>query len=148
MDLRSSLQQDLKDAIRTQDGPRKAVIRLCLAAVQLAELEHEDELTEEDVVAVLQKEARKRQETIEELREADRPDRLAEEEAELAILETYLPQLLSEEEITEEARAVIAEVGATGLSDLGRVMGQLMPQMRGRADGRLVNTVVRGLLSS
>lgn len=148
MGLRSSLQQDLKDAIRAKDEPRKAVIRLCLSAIQLAEVEQEDDLTEEDVVAVLQREAKRRRETIEELREVDRPERLANEEAELAILEKYLPQMLSQEEIAEEARAVIAEVGATSLSDLGQVMGQLMPQMKGRADGRLVNTVVRELLSS
>jgi uncharacterized protein YqeY len=120
---------------------------MCLSAIQLAEVEQEDELTEEDVVAVLQKEAKRRREAIEELRGVDRPDRLADEEAELAILDEYLPQLLSKEEITEEAKAVIAEVEASSLSDIGRVMGQLMPKMKGRADGRLVNTVVRELLS-
>jgi len=81
------------------------------------------------------------------LQQTNRPDLLAEEEAELAILEEYLPKLLSREEIAEEARLVIAEVGATGMGQMGPVMRQLMSKLRGRADGRIVNEVVRELLS-
>jgi uncharacterized protein YqeY len=120
---------------------------MCIAAIQLAEVEHGGELDEPALVAVLQKEAKRRRETIEELKRADRPDRLADEEAELAILEAYLPQMLSREEIVAEARALIDQVGASGSADLGSVMRVLMPQMKGRADGRLVNEVVRELLS-
>jgi len=145
--LKAQLQEDLKEALRTRDERRKAVIRMCLAAIQLAEVEHGGELDEATIVSVLQKEARRRKETIEELRGADRPERLAEEEAELAILESYLPQMLTREEIAAEAREVIAQVGASSLRDLGAVMRVLMPKMKGRADGRLVNEVVRELLS-
>lgn len=81
------------------------------------------------------------------MQQTNRPDLLAEEEAELAILEEYLPKLLSREEIAEEARLVIAEVGATGMGQMGPVMRQLMSKLRGRADGRIVNEVVRELLS-
>jgi len=147
MGLKTRLQEDLKEAIRSRDERRKALIRMCISAIQLAEVEHGGELDEPSLVAVLQKEARRRRETIEELRGANRPERLAEEEAELAILEGYLPRMLSREEIAAEARAVIAQVGASGMKDMGTVMRALMPQMKGRADGRLVNEVVRELLS-
>jgi uncharacterized protein YqeY len=145
--LKSRLQKDLREALRARDERRKAVIRMSLSAVQLAEVDHGGDLDEPSMVAVLQKEARRRQETIEELEGAGRPDRLADEEAELAILEEYLPQMLTREEIAAEARAVIAQAAASGSKDLGAVMKVLMPQMKGRADGRLVNEVVRELLS-
>ncbi len=148
MGLKARLQEDLKEALRAKDERRKAVIRMCLAAIQLAEVEHGGELDEPTLISVLQKEARRRKETIEELRNAGRPERLAEEEAELAILESYLPRMLTREEIAAEAREVIAQVGATSPRDLGAVMRVLMPQMKGRADGRLVNEVVRELLSN
>lgn len=147
MGLKDRLQQDLKEALRNRDERRKAVIRMALAAIQLAEADHGGELDEPSLVAVLQKEVKRRQETIEELRGTPRTDRLADEEAELAILESYLPKMLSREEIAAEARAVIAQVGATGPRDMGAVMQVLMPRMKGRADGRLVNEVVRELLT-
>jgi hypothetical protein len=148
MSLKQRLQEDLKEALRARDERRKAVIRLSLAAITNAEVEHGGELDDAGVAAVLQKEARRRGETVAELRGANRPDLLAAEEAELAILEGYLPRLLSREEIGGEARHVIAEVGATGMGQLGAVMRQLMPKLKGRADGGVVNEVVRELLSS
>lgn len=148
MRLKARFQEDLKEALRARDERRKSVIRMCLSAIQLAEVERGGELDEPSLVAVLQREARRRQETIEELRGANRPDRLAEEEAELTILEEYLPRMLTREEVAVEARAAIAQVGASGLRDLGAVMRVLMPQMKGRADGRLVNAVVRELLAA
>jgi uncharacterized protein YqeY len=149
MSLKQQLQEDLKEALRARDGRRKAVIRMALAEIVNAEveLEHNDELDDADVTAVLQKQARQRRDTISELRQANRPDLLAEEEAQLVILEGYLPRLLSPEEIAEEARQVIAEVGAAGMGQMGPVMRQLMSKLKGQADGRVVNAVVRELLS-
>jgi uncharacterized protein YqeY len=147
MGLKEQLQEDLKEALRARDERRKSVIRLTLSAIVNAEVEKGGELGDDDVIAVLQKEARRRQDTIAELREVDRPEMLAKEETELAILEGYLPQLLSREEIAEEARQVVAEVGATGMGQMGSVMRQLMSKLRGRADGRVVNEVVRELLA-
>lgn len=147
MGLKQQLQEDLKEALRASDARRKSVIRMALAAIVNAEVEHGGELDDADVVAVLQKQARRRRDTISELRQADRPDLLAEEEAQLTVLEGYLPELLSREEIAEEARQVIAEVGATGMGQMGPVMRQLMSELKGRADGRVVNAVVRELLS-
>jgi hypothetical protein len=106
------------------------------------------ELDTSDFAAVLQKQAKQRRETIEELEEVDRPDLLSVEKEELAILEGYLPEQLGREEIVGEARQVIEEVGAAGMRDMGPVMGRLMSKLRGRADGRVVNEVVRELLTS
>ena len=147
MNLKQQLRKDLKDALRARDERRKSVIRLTLAAIINAEVEKGGELDDDDMVPILRKEARRRQDTIVELRQVDRPEMLAKEEMELAILEGYLPQLLSREEIAEEARQVVAEVGATGMGQMGPVMRQLMSKLRGRADGRVVNKVVRELLA-
>ncbi len=146
--LKTRIQEDLKTALRARDERRKSVIRMTLATIQLAEVEQNGELDETALIAVLQKEAKRRQETIEELRTTDRAAQLAEQEAEMAILEEYLPRMLSAEEIAVAARQAIAEVGARGPADMGAVMRVLMPRMKGQADGRLVNETVRALLSS
>lgn len=148
MGIKAQLQEDLKAALRARDERRKAVIRMGLACIQLEEAAQGGELDEPTVVAVLQREIKRRRETIEELRGANRPERLAEEEAELAILQGYLPQMMSRDEIASAAQAAIVQVGASGLGDLGAVMRELMPQVKGRADGKLVNEVVREILSS
>ena len=147
MSLKQQLQEHLKEALRARDGRRKSVIRMAMAAIVNAEVEHGSDLDDADVVAILRKDARQRQDAIAELRQASRPDLLAQEVAELAILEEYLPKLLSREEIAKEARQVIAEVGATGMGQMGPVMRQVMSKLKGRADGRVVNQVVRELLS-
>lgn len=153
MDLKQRLQDDLKAALRAGDERRKSVIRMALAAITNAEIEKgrqsgEIELDQDELVAVLQKQAKQRRETIEELEGVERPDLLAAEREELAILEEYLPEQLSREEIADEARKVIEEVGATGMRDMGPVMGRLMSKLKGRVDGHTVNEVVRELLTS
>ena len=148
MSLKQRLQEDLKEALRARDERRKSVIRMALAAITNAEVEHGGNLDDADVTSVLQREARRRRDTIAELRQVNRPDLLAEEEAELALLKEYLPKLLSREEIAEEARKVIAEIGATGMGQMGAVMRQMMSKLKGRADGRVVNEIVRELLSA
>lgn len=151
-DLKQQLHHDLKEALRAGDDQRKSVIRMSLAAITNAEIEKgrqtgDTELDEDEIVAVLQKQAKQRRETIEELEKMDRPDLLTAEREELATLEEYLPEQLSREEIAEEARQVIEEVGATGMRDMGPVMGRLMSRLKGRADGHTVNEVVRELLT-
>ncbi|TET54297.1 MAG: GatB/YqeY domain-containing protein [Anaerolineales bacterium] len=147
MILRERLQEDLRTALRARDERRKSVIRLTLAALTNAEIE-KGELDEGDIAAILQREANRRRDSIAEIKHYERHDLLGDEEAELEILEEYLPELLSREKIAEVARQVIGQVGATDAKQVGAVMAQLMPQLKGRADGRLVNEVVRGLLSS
>jgi uncharacterized protein YqeY len=145
--IKDQLQNDLKEAMRQGDEPRKATIRLALAAIRNAEVEKIGPLNDEELAALIQREIKKRRETVAELEKAGRAERLAEEQAELRVLERYGPQELSRDEIAAEARAVIAQTQASGPPQMGEVMRQLMPRLKGRADGRLVNEVVRELLA-
>ena len=147
MSLKEQLAADLKDAIRQRDQRRRNVLRLTLAAPHNAEIAARQDLDEAAVLAVLTKEAKQRRESIEEFRKAGRQDLIEKEEPELAILSAYLPQQFSREEIAQAARKAIEEAGASGPGDLGKVMPVLMQQVRGRADGREVNEVVRELLA-
>jgi uncharacterized protein YqeY len=148
MTLKQRLQDDLKRAMRAKDALRKRTLRLALAEIKNREIEVRGELSDADVAAVLQKEAKQRRETLEELTQVDRPELVVSEQAELEVLKEYLPQQLGREEIADLARQVIADLGAEGPRQMGRVMGALMPQLKGQADGKLVNQVVRELLSS
>jgi hypothetical protein len=147
MSLREQLQSDLQDAIRARDERRKAALRMVLLNVQMAEVE-EGALPDEEIVVLIQKEVKRREEALVMIREAGREDLLETDIAEIEILKAYLPEPLSREAIVDRAKVVIAEVGAESPRDMGQVMGVLMPQLRGKADGRLVSTVVRELLSS
>jgi uncharacterized protein YqeY len=147
MTLKQQLQDDLKSAMRDQDDARKRALRMVLAAIKMREVEVRGELSDADVLAILQKEAKQRLEVLDELSQVDRPDLVATEQADLEILEEYLPQQLNREQIAELARQVVSDVGAKGQRDMGQVMRVLMPQVKGRADGQLVNQVVRELLS-
>lgn len=147
MHLKAQLQEDLKAAMKAGDADRRNVIRMTITALKNAEVDKRGELTEEEAVAVLTAEAKKRRDSIAEAESAGRSEVAAQERLELTILESYLPRQLSRDEVMAEARAVIAEVGAGGLKDMGNVMRALMPRLKGRADGRLVNEVVRELLA-
>lgn len=152
MGLREQLMADLKEAMLQRDEVRKRTIRSVIAAIKMAETELDASgqrvsLQDDDILGVIAKQARQRQESIVEFQKGARPDLVAEEEAELAILQTYLPQQLTREEIEIEAKQVIDEVGASGLGDIGKVMKPLMARLKGRADGRLANQVVRELLA-
>jgi len=146
MRLKQQLQDDLKKAIRDRDNVRKSTIRLALAAITNAEVQKRGDLDDAEVLAVLNREIKQRRESLEEYRKAGRVDLVAQEEAELEILLSYMPAQMSRDEIADKARQVIAEVGATGPAQMGDVMRRLMPAMKGRADGRVVNEVVRELL--
>lgn len=148
MTLKQQLQDDLKRAMREQDEVRKRTLRMALAAIKNKEIEVQRELDDADVAAILQKEAKQRHETLDELRQVERPDLVAAEQAELDVLTEYLPQQLSQDEIAALARQVISDLNATGPRQMGQVMGVLMPQLKGQADGKLVSQVVRELLSN
>lgn len=144
--LAKRLNEDLKQAMRGGDTVKRSVIRLALAAVQNAEIARQADLEDSDVLGIIAKEARQRQESIEAFKQGNRQDLVAQEEAELAILQEYLPQQMTRDELVIEAQKVIAEVGAEGPSDKGKVMPRLIAQLKGRADGREINTVVTELL--
>src|SRR3972149_7396828 len=147
MSLKERLNSDLKDALRKGEEQRKAALRMALAALHNAEIEAGGELDESAVLGVLARAAKQRRESIEEFRKGRREDLVAREEAQLAVIEQYLPQQMSRDEIAEAARAVIAQVGASGPGDKGKGMPVLVNQLRGRADGREINAVVTELLA-
>lgn len=147
-DPRPKLQEALKDAMKNKDNVRRDVIRQTQSAIKQVEIDTRKELTPEEVVSILQKEVKTRRETIAELKGAGRAEPAAEAEAEVEIVESFLPQMMSREEITALVQQAIAETGATNAKEMGKVMGKLMPQVKGRADGGLVNQVVRELLGS
>ena len=134
--------------MRAKDVPRRSTIRMLEAAIKNAEIEKRgSELPESDVLAILQRQVKQRRESIEQFEKGGRDDLAEIERVEIAIIEQYLPRQLSREEVTERARAVIDQVGASGPGDRGKVMGMLMKELRGEADGSLVNAVVGQLLA-
>ena len=147
MALREQLQTDLHDAIRARDERRKGALRMVLADVQRAEVKN-GPLSDDKVLALIQKEVKRRQDALEMIRKAGREEMAAIETTEIEILRAYLPEPLSREAVTELVQAVILEVGASSPADMGKVMPVLMPQVRGKADGRLVSGIVRDLLSA
>ena len=147
MDIQQQLLANLKDAMRRGDQRRKLAIRAVRAAITNAEVERRRSLTEDEILAPIAKEVKQRRDSIAQFRKGDREDLVAQEQAEIEALEGYLPRQLSAEEIRAEAQRVIAEAGATSPRDMGRVMGKLMPAMRGRADGGQVSQIVRELLA-
>lgn len=147
--LRERLRDDLKAAMRARDAIRRDTIRLVEAAIKNAEIEKRGaELSDQDVQAILQRQVKQRQDSIEQYEQANRSDLADAERAEIAVIEVYLPQQMSREEIEAAARAAIDQLGATGPGDRGKVMGRLMSELRGKADGAMVNAVVGDLLST
>jgi uncharacterized protein YqeY len=147
MSLKEQLNSDLREALRSRDEQRKAALRMVLAALHNAEIEAKGELDDGAILGVLAKEVKQRRESIEEFRKGHREDLVAREEAQMAFIQPYLPQQMTREEVLEAARKVIAELGARGPGDKGKVMPVLINQLRGRADGREVNAVVSELLA-
>jgi uncharacterized protein YqeY len=133
----------MKDALRTGDKVRLSVIRLLRAQLQNAAIQRGRELSEDEVLSVLSSAAKMRKEAIEKFREGNRQDLVDREKTELEIIHGYLPKPLSEEELSALIDEVLSEAGVTGPGDLGRVMKQMMPQVRGRAEGGLVNKLIR-----
>lgn len=148
MSLSDRLEAAMRDAMRARDEQRTQTLRMAMAAAHNLKIERRRDLTDDEVVDVLTKQVKQRRESIEMYRAGGREDRAAAEEAEAAILAEFLPEQLGEAEVESLARAAIAETGASTPADLGRVMGRLAPQTRGRADGRLVSDVVRRLLGA
>lgn len=148
MSLKKRLEEDLKSAMRAREGLRKSTLRLALAAVRNAEIDQRGELSDAETIRILQKEVKSRRETIAEAEQAGRTDLAETTEAEIVILEGYLPQPLSEAEVEELAHKAIEEVGAGSPAEMGQVMKVLMPRIRGRAEGAQVSRIVRELLQS
>ncbi len=147
MSLQEKLRADLKQAMKGGDNSRRSSIRLVLAGVKNAEIDKGAPLDDSGVIDVISREVKRHRESIAEFSKGNRQDLVAKEEAELAILLEYLPPQMSREEIKQAARKAIEQVGARGPGDKGKVMSQLMPQLKGKAEGREINDVVSELLA-
>ena len=147
MSLIEEIDDELKDAMRARDAERRDTLRLILNALKNSQKELQRSLSEEEELQVLQRERKRRVEAAEAFRGGGHEDRAEAEERELAILEEFMPAPLGEDEIEEIVDDAIAEVGATSMADLGRVMADVMPQIAGRADGSVVSQIVREKLA-
>jgi len=148
MSLIDQLNNDLKESMKSGDKFRTEVLRGLKSAVKYAEIEARGEMSDQDVAAVIAKQAKQRRDSIDEFKKGGREDLVERESAELAILETYLPEQLSEDEIRTTVEAAIAELGVTDMKGMGQVMKRVMSDLQGQADGRIVNQIVRECLSS
>lgn len=146
-DPKAKLQAALKEAMVNKDTERRDVIRLAMSAIKQVEIDTRKTLSPEDIVGILQKEAKARRETIDEQLKVGRAEEAEQGKRELEILESFLPEQLSREEIEVLAREAITQSGASSAKEMGKVMGVLMPKVKGKADGGLVNQVVRDLLN-
>ena len=147
METKLLLENALKDALRAGDDVRKRTLRMALAAVRQAEIDRQTALDEAAVLAIIQKEIKTRRESIEEARQAGREELAAASEAEIEVLQVFLPKAISADELRALVQAAIAETGAAGPTDMGKVMKALMPRIQGRAPGDQVSQMVRELLS-
>jgi uncharacterized protein YqeY len=146
MELKEQLREDMVSAMRAGDVKRRDVLRMVMAAIKQTEVDSLKALDDGGVQDVLRKQIKQRQESIEDYKRAGRQEDVDRELAEIDIIASYLPQMMSREEIEQLARTVLAELQVTDSKHMGQVMNRLMPQVKGRADGRLVNEVVRSLL--
>ena len=150
MSLQKRIDEDLKDAMRAKDAPRLSVLRLLKAALKNAAIEKvgaEGELNDADAVVVIRKQVKQRQDSIESFEKGDRADLAEKEKDEIAVLNNYLPQSISAEELQRIVAETIAEVGATSRAQMGRVMKALQSKVAGRADGKTLSTEIQRQLS-
>ncbi len=148
---KQKLQEELKQAMLARDVLKTSVLRLLLSAINYYEIQKGGagyEATDEDVLQVIQKEAKQRRDSIEEFKKANRPELVEKESKELEMLQVYLPQQMSEEEIRTLVKEAINQTGAKTMAEMGKVMGALMPKTKGKADGSLVSKIVRESLGT
>jgi len=141
------LQDDLKGAILSKDEARVSTIRFLLAALKNYQIEKQKELTDEDVVAVIQKQVKQHQESIESFEKGGRAEMVAKEKKELEILQSYLPNQMSETEVETVVNETISKLGASSITDMGKVMGSISSELKGKADMSLVSQKVKEKLS-
>ena len=146
MPLLDKINTDLKTAMRAKEELRLLVLRTLLSSINYAEIAKQKKLDDGGIIEVIGKEIKQRKESIEAYDKGNRPDLSDKEKAEMAILQEYMPAQMSRDEITTIVEKVIAEVAPKGTSDKGKVMQKLMPQLKGKADGNEVNTIVTDLL--
>jgi len=144
--LKDQIEQDATEALKNKDASLD-VLRMLKTAIHNEEIAQGKDLTDNDILAILQKEKKKRQESIESFKKGNRPELAAKEEAEIKIIEKYLPEMMLEAEITEIAKKAITDTQASSQQDMGKVMGKIMPELKGKADPAKVSEIVKKELS-
>ena len=144
--MKEQLTADMKEAMKNKEKDRLAVIRMVRGAIRQQEIDGQKELGEDDVIAVISKGVKMRRDSIEEFQKGGREDLVEKTQAEIDVLMPYLPAQLSEEEVKELVKAAVEQTGAATPKDMGKVMGVLMPKVKGRADGKMVNNIVKSFL--
>lgn len=142
----TKIQDDMKQAMKAGDKKRLGTIRMLIAAIKNESIDKRAELSDEDIITVVQREIKQRRNAIEEFKKGNRDDLVQENEAEIAILEAYLPKQLTDEELEAIVRQVASEVNAASPKEMGKVMGKLMPLVKGKADGTRVQATVKKVL--
>lgn len=146
MSLKDQLANDMKEAMKAHEKDRLAVIRMVRGAIKQKEIDGKTELDDAAVLDVISKEVKMRKDSIDEFAKGGRQDLVDKTQAEIEVLLPYLPEQLSEDAIRELVKAAVEKTGASTAKDMGKVMGVLMPQVKGKADGKLVNTIVKSFL--
>ncbi len=161
--LKEKLQQDLKDALKSGDSQKRTVIGMVLAAIKnrefekrtklskteqdISKLEEQSKLNEEEIIETISSEIKKRKDSIEQYEKGGRPELAEKEKEEAEMLMSYMPEQMSEEQIRDEVKKGIAEIGAKDMKEMGKVLGAIMPKLKGKADGQMVSRVVKEELS-
>jgi len=148
MNLKDSINADVKDALRAREKDKTVTLRLILAAIKQIEVDERKELSDDDVIAVLSKMVKQRRESIDQYQKGGRPELAEKEEAELALIQQYLPEPLSEEEVDAMIAQAISDTGAESVKDMGKVMGILKPRLQGRAEMGPVSGKIKAKLSN
>jgi uncharacterized protein YqeY len=146
MSLKNKLLEDLKQSMKEKDTIKKSSITMVRAAILQIEKDNKIELTDDDIIEVIAKQVKQRNDALKEFKKADRQDLVEQTNAEIEVLTKYLPQQLSEDEVDQIVIKTIGEVGASSMKDMGKVMSAIMPKVKGRADGALVNKLVKQYL--
>lgn len=145
--MRERILNDLKEAMKAQDKEKLTVIRMVKGAIQMEELNVKHELNDDEVITIISKQIKTRKESINEFEKGNRQDLIDKNESEIKILEEYMPEQLSIEEVTEVIEKVFAEVNPTGMADMGKLMGKLNPILKGKTDMGLVSSIIKDKLS-
>lgn len=146
--LKQKIDQDTKEALKKKDSLRLNVLRMLKSEIKYKEIEKGSELSDDEVISVLSSSVKRRKDSIQQFEKGERDDLVSREKAELELVLKYLPEQLTEEELSQIINQAIKELNASGPSDLGKVMRQIMPEVRGRADGKRVNQMVSSQLES
>ncbi len=147
MSLKEKISNDLKEAMKTKDVAKRDALRLLSSAMKQIEVDERKELSDEDIIKIIQKQIKQREDSIEQYKKANREDLIEKEQTEIDYYKVYLPKQLSDEELQEEIKVVINEVGATSIKDMGKVMGTASKKLAGKADGKRISEVVKSILS-